>query len=76
MFITFIQPHVLLTFSMDGNSRICLYACDQHFQCSLALAYGRRRDGAEMINSFALIEIEWSGFVVLPLSVVTIICQD
>ena len=57
MFITFIQPHVLLTFSIDDNSRICLYACVQHFQCSFALANGRSRDGGEMINSFVLIEI-------------------
>ena len=57
MFITFIQPHVLLTFSIDDNSRICLYACVQHFQCSSAIANGRSRDSGEMINSFALIEI-------------------
>lgn len=57
MFITFIQPHVLLTFSIDCNSRICLYACDQHFQCFFALANGKSRDGGEMINSFPLIEI-------------------
>ena len=70
--ITIIQLQVLLTFSMDGNSRIRIYACDEHFQCSFALASGRRRDGGEMINS--LIEI-WTSRFVIPACSIIVSCH-
>ena len=56
--------------SKGGNSRICIYAWDEHFQCFSALANARRRDGGGMINSFAVIEIWRSGFVIPAYSVI------